>query len=113
MEALSLNSSKASLVESSSTSAKDRYEGKQKNFQNKKQVKKKNNFNKLESQIKKSKRPCFVCRKLSHKVVQCYLRKGQNSKQGGQGDTQAYLTEGGDVIAAVIVKENLAVNKTD
>ncbi|KAM3338274.1 hypothetical protein P3S68_031491 [Capsicum galapagoense] len=47
MEALSLNSSKANLVESFGTTVKDRYEGKQKTFQNKEQVKKKNNFNKL------------------------------------------------------------------
>ncbi|PHT43587.1 hypothetical protein CQW23_17612 [Capsicum baccatum] len=113
MEVLSLNSSKANLVESSGTITKDRYEEKQKNVQNKEQVKKKNNFNKPKSQIKKSKGPCFVCEKLGHKAVQCYLRKGQNSKQGGQGDSQAHITEGDEVIAAVIVEANLVANKTD
>ncbi|PHT60559.1 hypothetical protein CQW23_02922 [Capsicum baccatum] len=113
MEALSLNSSKANLVESFGTIAKDRYEGKQKNFQNKEQVKKKNNFNKLESRIKKSKRPCFVYGKLGHNAAQCYLRKGQNPKQKGQGDAQAHLTAGDEVIAAVIVEANLLANNTD
>ncbi|KAM3340506.1 hypothetical protein P3S68_030377 [Capsicum galapagoense] len=40
MEALSLNSSKANLMKSSGTIAKDRYKGKQKNVQKKEQVKK-------------------------------------------------------------------------
>ncbi|XP_047249923.1 uncharacterized protein LOC124885716 [Capsicum annuum] len=66
-----------------------------------------------ESQIKKSKRPCFVCGKLGHRVFQCYLRKGQKPKQGGQDDVQARLTEGDEVVSAVIVEANLVANKTD
>ncbi|KAM3344385.1 hypothetical protein P3S68_024093 [Capsicum galapagoense] len=43
IKVLSLNSSKANLVKSFGIIAKDRYKGKQKNVQNKQQVKKKNN----------------------------------------------------------------------
>lgn len=69
MKTLSLNSSKANLVESSGIVVTDRFKGKQKKIPKKGHVKKKNHFNKPESQIKKSKGPCFVCGKLGHKAA--------------------------------------------
>ncbi|XP_075088212.1 uncharacterized protein LOC142170251 [Nicotiana tabacum] len=67
MKSLSLNSSKANLVESSSTFVKDMFKGKQK----KRHVKKQNYFNKPEGHIQKSKGPCYVCGKIGHKAFQC------------------------------------------
>ncbi|XP_059306321.1 uncharacterized protein LOC132057733 [Lycium ferocissimum] len=51
MEALSLNSHKANLVETSSTVVKDKFKGKQKKVLKKGNGKKKNHFNKLKNQI--------------------------------------------------------------
>ena len=53
MEELSLNSSKVNLVESSGTVVKDRLKGKQKKVSKKELMKKKNQFNKPESQTQK------------------------------------------------------------
>ncbi|XP_070014739.1 uncharacterized protein [Nicotiana sylvestris] len=92
IKSLSLNSSKANLVESSYTFVKDRFKGKQKKGQKKRYVKKQNYFNKPEGHIQK---------------------QGQSSKIGGKAQVQANLTEGGDVIAAVVVEANMVVNKTD
>ncbi|KAK4722292.1 hypothetical protein R3W88_012525 [Solanum pinnatisectum] len=64
MEELSLNSSKANLVESSGTVVKGRFKGKQKKVSKKEHMKKKNQVNKPESQIQKFKGPCFVCGKV-------------------------------------------------
>lgn len=66
MEDLSLNSSKANLVESSGTVAKVRFKGKQKKVL--KENKKKNQFNKPKSLIQKSKGPYFVRGKLGHRI---------------------------------------------
>ncbi|KAH0655816.1 hypothetical protein KY285_030698 [Solanum tuberosum] len=86
---LSLNSSKANLVESSGTVVKDRSKGKQK------------------------KGSCFVCGKVGHRVAKCYQRKGQGSKHEGQSDVQAHFTEGNEVIDVVVVEANLVANKID
>ncbi|XP_075096171.1 uncharacterized protein LOC142174282 [Nicotiana tabacum] len=94
MKSLSLNSSKANLVESFSTFVKDKFKGKQK----KGYLKKQNYFNKSKGHIQKSKGPCD--------------RQGQSSKNGGKAPGQANLTEGGDVIAAVDVEANMVDNKT-
>ncbi|XP_019267101.1 PREDICTED: uncharacterized protein LOC109244460 [Nicotiana attenuata] len=88
---------------------KDRFKGKRK----KGQVKKQNYFNKPEGHIRKSKGPCYVCGKIDHKAFQCNQRQGQNSKNGGKAQVQANLTEGGDVIAVVVVEANMVANKTD
>ena len=69
MEELSLNSSKANLVESSITVVKDRLKGKHKKVSKKELMKKKNQFNKPESQIQKFKGSCFVCGKVGHRAV--------------------------------------------
>ncbi|KAH0652868.1 hypothetical protein KY289_030546 [Solanum tuberosum] len=98
MEKLSLNSSKANLVESSGTVVKDRFKSEQKKVSKNEHMKKKNQFNKPESAIHKFKGPCFVC--------------GKDSKQEGQSDAQAHLTEGNEVIANVVVEGNLLANKT-
>ncbi|XP_059310099.1 uncharacterized protein LOC132061272 [Lycium ferocissimum] len=47
------------------------------------------------------------------RASQCNQRQGQNSKQGGQGASQANLGEGNDVITIVVAEANLVVNKTD
>nr|XP_033516998.1 uncharacterized protein LOC117281244 [Nicotiana tomentosiformis] len=113
MKSLSLNSSKANLVESSSTFVKGRFKGKQKKGQKKGRVKKQNYFNKPEDHIQKSKGPCYVCGKIGHKTFQCNQRQGQSSKQGGKAPVQANLTEGDDIIAVVVVQANMVANKTD
>ncbi|XP_075075906.1 uncharacterized protein LOC142162833 [Nicotiana tabacum] len=77
------------------TFVKDMIKGKQK----KGYVKKQNYFNKLEGHIQKSKGPCY--------------RQGQSSKNEGKVLVQANLTEGGDVIVAVVVEANMVANKTD
>ncbi|KAH0658272.1 hypothetical protein KY289_027020 [Solanum tuberosum] len=77
MEELSLKSSKANLVEFSGTVVKDRFKGKQKKVSKKEHMKKKNQFNKPESQIQKFKGPCFVCGKVGHRAAKCYQRKWQ------------------------------------
>ncbi|KAH0693313.1 hypothetical protein KY285_020410 [Solanum tuberosum] len=91
IEELSLNSSKVNLVESSGTVVKDRFKGKQKKVLKKEHMKKKNQFNKPENQIQKSKGPCFVCGKLGHRAAKCYQRKGQDLKQEEQNDVQVHL----------------------
>ena len=91
MEELSLNSSKANLVESSITVVKDRLKGKQKKVSKKELMKKKNQFNKPESQIQKFKGSCFVCGKVGHRAARCYQRKGQDSKKEGQSDAKPIL----------------------
>ncbi|KAH0672489.1 hypothetical protein KY290_024721 [Solanum tuberosum] len=113
MEELSLNSSKANLVESSGTVVKDRFKGRQKKVTKKEHMKKKNQFNKLESQIQKFKGSCFVCGKVGHRTTKCYQRKGKDSKHEGPSDVQAYLAEGNEVIIVVVVEANLVANKTD
>ncbi|XP_070054127.1 uncharacterized protein [Nicotiana tomentosiformis] len=113
MKSLSLNLSKANLVESSSTFVKDMFKGKQKKGQKKGHVKKQNYFNKLEGHIQKSKGPCYVCGKIGHKAFQCNQRQGQSSKNGEKAPVQANLTEGGDVIAALVFEANIVANKTD
>ncbi|XP_070046392.1 uncharacterized protein [Nicotiana tomentosiformis] len=120
MKYLSLNSSKANLVESSSmflvsssTFVKDRFKEKQKKGQKKGHVKKQNYFNKLEGHIQKSKGPCYLCGKIGHKGFQCNQRQGQSSKKRGKAPFQANLTEGDDVIAVVVVEANMVANKTD
>nr|XP_009796253.1 PREDICTED: uncharacterized protein LOC104242843 [Nicotiana sylvestris] len=109
MKSLSLNSSKANLVEFSITFVKDRFKIKQ----NKGHVKKQDYFNKPEGHIQKSKGPCYVCGKIGHRAFQCNQRQGQSSKNGGKAPVQANLTEGGDVIAVVVVEANMVANKTD
>ncbi|KAH0729580.1 hypothetical protein KY290_000714 [Solanum tuberosum] len=113
MEELSLNSSKANLVESSGTVVKDRFTGKHKKVSKKEHMKKKNQFNKPESHIQKIKGPCFVCGKVGHRDAKCYQRKGQYSKQEGQSDVQVHLAEGNKVIDVVVIEANLVANKTD
>ena len=76
-------------------------------------MKKKNQFNKPESQIQKFKGSCFVCGKVGHRTAKCYQRKGQDSKKEGQSDVQANLAEGNEVIVAVVVEANLVANKID
>ena len=71
IEELSLNSSKANLVECSDTVVKDRLKGKQKKVSKKELMKKKNQITKPESQIQKFKGSCFVCEKVGHRVVRC------------------------------------------
>ncbi|XP_075076332.1 uncharacterized protein LOC142162988 [Nicotiana tabacum] len=51
--------------------------------------------------------------KIGHKVFQCNQRQGQSSNIGGKAQVQANLTEGGDVIADVVVEANMVANKTD
>ncbi|XP_075095193.1 uncharacterized protein LOC142173494 [Nicotiana tabacum] len=109
MKFLSLNSSKANLVESASTFVKDMFKGKLK----KGHVKKQNCFNKSKGQIQKSKGPCYVCGKIGHKAFQCNQRQGQSSKKGGKAQVEANLTESGDAIVVVVVEVNMVANKTD
>jgi len=71
---LSLNSSKANLVESFVPSNKDRFKGKNKKDQ--KQSKHQNHLKRTNSKIQKQKVVCYVCGKPSHKAYQCNLRKG-------------------------------------
>ena len=91
MEEISLNTSKANLVESSGTVVKNRFKGKQKKVSKKELMKKKNQFNKPRSQIQKFKGSCFVCGKLGHRAARCYQRKGQDSKKEGQSDAKPIL----------------------
>ena len=74
-------------------------------------MKKKNQFNKMESQIQKFKGSCFVCGKVGQRAARCYQRKGQGSKKEGQSDVQANLDEGNEVIVFVVVEANLLANK--
>ena len=74
-------------------------------------MKKKNQFNKSESQIQKFKGSCFVCWKFGHKAAICYQRNGQDSKKERQSDVQANLAEGNEVVVVVVVKANLLANK--
>ncbi|KAH0709267.1 hypothetical protein KY284_010694 [Solanum tuberosum] len=113
LETLSLNSCKVNLVESSGTVVKGRFKGKQKKVLKNEHVKKKKQFNKPESQIQKSKGPCFVCGKVGHRAAKCYQRKGQDSNQEGQSDVQAHLAKSNEVIVAVVVEANMVANKTD
>ncbi|KAH0655318.1 hypothetical protein KY285_030200 [Solanum tuberosum] len=113
METLSLNSSKAILVESSGIVVKGWCKGKQKKVLEKEHVKKKNQFNKPESQIQKSKAPCFICGKHGNRATKCYQRKGQDRKQKGQNDVQAHLAEDNEVIVVAVVEANLVANKTN
>ena len=91
MEELSLNSSKANLVESFGTVVKYRFKCKQEKVSKKELMKKKNQFNQPESQIKKFKGSCFVCWKFGHRAAICYQRNGQDSKKERQSDVQANL----------------------
>nr|XP_010317483.1 uncharacterized protein LOC104646105 [Solanum lycopersicum] len=93
MEKLSLNSSKANLVESSGTVVKDRFKGKQEKVSKKEFMKKKIQFNKPKSQIQKFKGSCVVCGKVGHRAARYYQRKGQDSKKERQSDVQANLAE--------------------
>ena len=111
MEELSLNSSKVNLVESSGTVVKDRFNGKQRKVSKKELMKKKNQFNKPNSQIQKFKGSCFVCGKSGHRAARCYQRKEQDSKKEGQSDVQANLAEGNEVVVVVVVEANLLANK--
>ncbi|KAH0748618.1 hypothetical protein KY290_027850 [Solanum tuberosum] len=113
MEELSLNSSKANLVESSGTVVKDMFKGKHKKVSKKEHMKKKNQFNKLESHIQKFKGLCFVCRKVGHRATKCYQRKGQDSKNEEQSDVQAHLANGNEVITVVVVEANRVANEID
>jgi len=76
LESLSLNSSKANLVESSTPLNRDRFKGKNKkdqkpfNYQNR--LKRKN------SKIQKQKVVCYACGKPGHKAYKCNLHKGAN-----------------------------------
>lgn len=83
-----VNCLKVKMKALSSTIVKNMFKAKQKKILKKGLVKNKIYFNKLETQIKKSKGRCFVCKKLNHKVIQCYLRHDQDSKHEGQGDIQ-------------------------
>ena len=74
-------------------------------------MKKKNQFNQPESQIKKFKGSCFVCGKVGHRAARYYQRKGQDSKKEKQSDVQANLAEGNEVIVVVVVEANLLANK--
>ncbi|WMV53930.1 hypothetical protein MTR67_047315 [Solanum verrucosum] len=44
-------------------------------------MKKKNQFNKPENQIQKSKGPCFVFGKVGHRAAKCYQRKGRTQSR--------------------------------
>ncbi|KAH0765675.1 hypothetical protein KY285_001546 [Solanum tuberosum] len=81
MEELSLNSSKANLVESSGTIVKDRFKGKQKKVSKKEHMKKKNQFNKPESQIQKFKGPYFVCGKVDHRLPSAIKEKDRTQSR--------------------------------
>ncbi|KAH0714570.1 hypothetical protein KY284_007475 [Solanum tuberosum] len=113
MEDISINSSKSNLVESSGIVVKDTFKGKQKKVLKRERMKKKNQFNKPESQIQKSKGPCFVCGKVGRRAAKCYQRKGQDSKQEEQSDVQAHLVKGNEVIVVVVIEANLVANKID
>ena len=74
LESLSLNLSKANLVESSLHSNRDRFKGKNKKDQ--KQFKQQNHLKRTNSKIQKQKIICYACGKPGHKAYQCNFRKG-------------------------------------
>jgi len=82
---LSLNSSKANLVESDVPANKDRF--KENNKKDQRQGKNQNQLKKTNGKIQKPKVVCYVCGKPGHKAYQCYQRKGApqtNQKHAGQ-----------------------------
>ncbi|KAL0451681.1 UNVERIFIED_CONTAM: hypothetical protein Slati_1146200 [Sesamum latifolium] len=102
----SSNSFKANLVESS-TSNKDKFQNKGKNFQKGGQQK---SFKGNDGKIQKNKVTCYCCGKASHKDYQCYQRKDQqksNHKQNAQTTPQVNLAETEEVIAVVVEQANL------
>ena len=74
-------------------------------------MKKKNQFNKPQSQIQKFKGSCFVCGKVGHSDAWCYQWKGKDSKKERQSDVQDNLAEGNEVVVVVVVEANLLANK--
>ena len=71
LESLSLNSSKANLVEFYIPVNRDRFKGKNKRDQ--KPLKHQNHLKKTNARIQKQKVVCYVCGKLGHKAYQCNL----------------------------------------
>jgi len=76
LESLSLNASKANLVESSVPSNRDRFKGKNKKDQ--KPFKHQNRLKRTNSKIQKHKVVCYVCGKRGHQAYQCNLHKGSS-----------------------------------
>jgi len=70
MVSLSLNSSKANLVESAVPANKDRFKGKNKKDQ--RQGRNQNQLKKANGKIQKLKVVCYVCGKPGHKAYQCH-----------------------------------------
>ena len=113
MAFLSLNSSKANLVESPVPSNKDRFKGK--NKKDKKQSKHQNQLKRINSKIQKQKVVCYVCRKPDHKAYQYNHRKGasqMNQKPTKQAAAQANLTEDIEIFCTVTLEVNLVSNPT-
>ena len=73
LESLSLNSSKANLVESSIHVNRDRFKGKNKRDQ--KPLKRQNHLKKTNDRIQKQKVVYYVCGKPGHKAYQCNPRE--------------------------------------
>ena len=111
LESLSLNLSKANLVESSLPSNRDRFKGKNKKYQ--KSFKCQNSLKRTNSKIQKQKVVCYICGKPGHKAYQCNLCKGANQtnqKHTGQFVAQANLIEDTEVFCAVMLEVNLVSN---
>ena len=114
LESLSLNSSKANLVEFFVPSNRDRFKGKNKKDQ--KPFKHQNCLKRTNSKIQKQKVVFYACGKPSHKAYQCNLRKGSsqtNQKHTRQSTAQANLTEDIEVFCAVTLEVNLVSNPTE
>jgi len=75
IHSLSLNSSKANLVESTMPTNRDRFKGKVKKNKKSSYSKQQNKFC---NKFKQPKGLCYACNKPGHKAYQCPLRKGQS-----------------------------------
>jgi len=114
LESLSLNSSKANLVEFFVPSNRDRFKGKNKKDQ--KPFKHQNCLKRTNSKIQKQKVVFYACGKPSHKAYQCNLRKGSsqtNHKHTRQSAAQANLTKDTEVFCAVTLEVNLVSNPAE
>jgi len=112
LDSLSLNFSKANLVESAVSTHRDRFKSKDKKNQKLNHPRQQNKFG---NKIQKPKGLCYVCGNPGHKAYQCTHCKGQSqpNQKPATPIAQANLAKDIEIIYTVVKEANLVANSVE